>query len=102
MSGDREVTFLTINALTSATTIAGQKLHFGSGSFCAALSRGSYCINTPETPSCIIVTFALSSSRRCEDRPPTSVEESVDFEERILAWYDSHLKKEKSKIPAGT
>jgi dipeptidyl aminopeptidase/acylaminoacyl peptidase len=26
-------------------------------------------------------------------RPPNSVEESVDFESRILAWYDKHLKK---------
>jgi dipeptidyl aminopeptidase/acylaminoacyl peptidase len=27
-------------------------------------------------------------------RPPNSVAESVDFEQRILAWYDKYLKKE--------
>jgi dipeptidyl aminopeptidase/acylaminoacyl peptidase len=26
-------------------------------------------------------------------RPPNSVAESVDFEQRILAWYDKYLKK---------
>ena len=30
-------------------------------------------------------------------RPPNSVEESVDFEHRILAWYDKHLKKNEKK-----
>ncbi len=30
-------------------------------------------------------------------RPPNSVEESVDFEQRILAWYDRYLKKDKKK-----
>ena len=29
-------------------------------------------------------------------RPPNSVAESVDFEQRILAWYDTHLKAEKT------
>ncbi len=28
-------------------------------------------------------------------RPPNSVAESIDFEQRILAWYDRHLKAEK-------
>jgi dipeptidyl aminopeptidase/acylaminoacyl peptidase len=27
-------------------------------------------------------------------RPPNSVSESIDFEQRILAWYDKHLKSE--------
>lgn len=26
-------------------------------------------------------------------RPPNSASESIDFEERILAWYDKYLKK---------
>ncbi|HSL23126.1 MAG TPA: prolyl oligopeptidase family serine peptidase [Vicinamibacterales bacterium] len=30
-------------------------------------------------------------------RPPNGVAESVDFEGRILAWYDKHLKAEKKK-----
>jgi dipeptidyl aminopeptidase/acylaminoacyl peptidase len=30
-------------------------------------------------------------------RPPNSPEESVDFEQRILAWYDKYLKAEKKK-----
>lgn len=25
-------------------------------------------------------------------RPPNSVAESIDFEQRIVAWYDKHLK----------
>jgi hypothetical protein len=27
-------------------------------------------------------------------RPPNSLEESVDFEQRILSWYDKYLKKD--------
>jgi dipeptidyl aminopeptidase/acylaminoacyl peptidase len=34
-------------------------------------------------------------------RPPNSVEESLDFEQRILAWYDKYLKKD-TKKPATT
>jgi dipeptidyl aminopeptidase/acylaminoacyl peptidase len=30
-------------------------------------------------------------------RPPNSVTESVDFEQRILGWYDTHLKKDGKK-----
>jgi dipeptidyl aminopeptidase/acylaminoacyl peptidase len=30
-------------------------------------------------------------------RPPNSVSESVDFENRILAWYDKYLKKDRKK-----
>ena len=30
-------------------------------------------------------------------RPPNSKAESIDFEQRILAWYDKHLKAEKKK-----
>ena len=30
-------------------------------------------------------------------RPPNSVAESIDFENRILAWYDKHLKADASK-----
>ena len=30
-------------------------------------------------------------------RPPNSAAESVDFENRIIAWYDKHLKAEKKK-----
>jgi dipeptidyl aminopeptidase/acylaminoacyl peptidase len=30
-------------------------------------------------------------------RPPNSVSEAVDFEQRIVAWYDTHLKKEPAK-----
>jgi dipeptidyl aminopeptidase/acylaminoacyl peptidase len=30
-------------------------------------------------------------------RPPNSAAESIDFEQRILAWYDKHLKAEKKK-----
>ena len=30
-------------------------------------------------------------------RPPNSKTESIDFEQRILAWYDKHLKAEKKK-----
>ena len=30
-------------------------------------------------------------------RPPNSLEESVDFEQRILAWYDEYPKKDKKK-----
>jgi poly(3-hydroxybutyrate) depolymerase len=30
-------------------------------------------------------------------RPPNSVEESIDFEQRILEWYDKHLKKDQKK-----
>lgn len=30
-------------------------------------------------------------------RPPNSVEESIDFEQRILAWYDKYLKKDPKK-----
>ena len=30
-------------------------------------------------------------------RPPNSVEESLDFEQRILAWYDRYLKKDAKK-----
>jgi dipeptidyl aminopeptidase/acylaminoacyl peptidase len=30
-------------------------------------------------------------------RPPNSVEESIDFEQRILEWYDRHLKKDQKK-----
>lgn len=30
-------------------------------------------------------------------RPPNSVAESVDFEQRIVAWYDTHLKKDQKK-----
>ena len=30
-------------------------------------------------------------------RPPNSVAESIDFEGRILAWYDKHLKKQDKK-----
>jgi dipeptidyl aminopeptidase/acylaminoacyl peptidase len=30
-------------------------------------------------------------------RPPNSLEESVDFENRILSWYDKYLKKDKKK-----
>ena len=30
-------------------------------------------------------------------RPPNSVSESIDFERRILAWYDKHLKKPADK-----
>jgi dipeptidyl aminopeptidase/acylaminoacyl peptidase len=31
-------------------------------------------------------------------RPPNSAAESVDFEQRILAWYDKHLKKDPKKV----
>jgi dipeptidyl aminopeptidase/acylaminoacyl peptidase len=30
-------------------------------------------------------------------RPPNSVPESIDFEQRILAWYDKHLKADKTQ-----
>lgn len=30
-------------------------------------------------------------------RPPNSVSEAVDFEQRILAWYDKHMKKRAAK-----
>jgi dipeptidyl aminopeptidase/acylaminoacyl peptidase len=30
-------------------------------------------------------------------RPPNSVPESIDFEQRILAWYDKYLKAEQKK-----
>jgi dipeptidyl aminopeptidase/acylaminoacyl peptidase len=30
-------------------------------------------------------------------RPPNSLEESVDFEKRILGWYDKYLKKKDGK-----
>ena len=30
-------------------------------------------------------------------RPPNSVAESIDFEQRIVAWYDKHLKKDQKK-----
>jgi dipeptidyl aminopeptidase/acylaminoacyl peptidase len=30
-------------------------------------------------------------------RPPNSAEESLDFEQRILAWYDKYLKKDAKK-----
>jgi dipeptidyl aminopeptidase/acylaminoacyl peptidase len=30
-------------------------------------------------------------------RPPNSIEESLDFERRILAWYDRYLKKDQKK-----
>ena len=33
-------------------------------------------------------------------RPPNSVEEAVDFENRILAWYDKYLKSEEKKAAA--
>jgi dipeptidyl aminopeptidase/acylaminoacyl peptidase len=34
-------------------------------------------------------------------RPPNSVAESVDFEQRILAWYDKYLKAEKKDAAVG-
>lgn len=30
-------------------------------------------------------------------RPPNSNAESIDFEERIVAWYDKYLKKKDEK-----
>jgi dipeptidyl aminopeptidase/acylaminoacyl peptidase len=30
-------------------------------------------------------------------RPPNSVAEAVDFEQRIVSWYDAHLKKDAAK-----
>jgi hypothetical protein len=30
-------------------------------------------------------------------RPPNSVAEAIDFETRILAWYDKYLKSEEKK-----
>lgn len=45
-----------------------------------------------------------SSVRMARDngahRPPDSVAESIDFEQRILAWYDKHLKGDVKKKPA--
>jgi dipeptidyl aminopeptidase/acylaminoacyl peptidase len=35
-------------------------------------------------------------------RPPNSVEESLDFEQRILAWYDRYLKEDQKKGPVTT
>jgi dipeptidyl aminopeptidase/acylaminoacyl peptidase len=35
-------------------------------------------------------------------RPPNSVEESLDFEQRILEWYDRYLKKDTKKGPTTT
>jgi dipeptidyl aminopeptidase/acylaminoacyl peptidase len=35
-------------------------------------------------------------------RPPNSVEESLDFEQRILAWYDRYLKTDQKKGPVTT
>jgi dipeptidyl aminopeptidase/acylaminoacyl peptidase len=32
-------------------------------------------------------------------RPPNSVSETIDFERRILAWYDKYLKKDQAKKP---
>ena len=32
-------------------------------------------------------------------RPPDSVGEAIDFEQRILAWYDAHLKGDVRKKP---
>jgi dipeptidyl aminopeptidase/acylaminoacyl peptidase len=34
-------------------------------------------------------------------RPPNSVAESVDFEQRILVWYDKYLKAEKKDAAVG-
>jgi dipeptidyl aminopeptidase/acylaminoacyl peptidase len=33
-------------------------------------------------------------------RPPNSAAESIDFEQRILAWYDKYLKADPKKKPA--
>jgi dipeptidyl aminopeptidase/acylaminoacyl peptidase len=35
-------------------------------------------------------------------RPPNSISESLDFEQRILAWYDKYLKKDAQKKTAST
>jgi dipeptidyl aminopeptidase/acylaminoacyl peptidase len=35
-------------------------------------------------------------------RPPNSAAESVDFEQRIVAWYDAHLKADKKKKDTST
>ncbi|CAN5846091.1 hypothetical protein BH18ACI5_BH18ACI5_17860 [soil metagenome] len=35
-------------------------------------------------------------------RPPNSAAESIDFEQRILAWYDKYLKKDQSKKTPST
>ena len=35
-------------------------------------------------------------------RPPNSKAESIDFEQRIVAWYDKHLKKDQKKKDTNT
>ena len=35
-------------------------------------------------------------------RPPNSTAESIDFEQRIVAWYDKHLKKDQKKKDTNT
>ena len=32
-------------------------------------------------------------------RPPNSVDESIDFEQRIVAWYDKYLKAPAAAAP---
>ena len=35
-------------------------------------------------------------------RPPNTVDESLDFERRIVAWYDKYLKTDQKKKPTTT
>jgi len=39
----------------------------------------------------------VGALRRRGHRPPNSVDQGIDFETRILAWYDKHLKKNGKK-----
>ena len=38
------------------------------------------------------MNLSILDQKYYREAPPNSVAESIDFEQRIVAWYDKHLK----------